>query len=45
MMKAADATPVSAQENLRLPTIQFDDQVDAVFQLELEQGDVDNGRQ
>ncbi len=34
MMKAADATPVSAQETYEQPTIQFDDQVDVVFQLE-----------
>ncbi|EKL1435351.1 oxidative stress defense protein [Enterobacter hormaechei] len=33
MMKA-DATPVSAQETYEQPTIQFDDQVDVVFQLE-----------
>jgi hypothetical protein len=33
MMKAADA-PVSAQETYEQPTIQFDDQVDVVFQLE-----------
>lgn len=38
MMKAADAAPVSAQETYEQPTIQFDDQVDVVFQLELEQG-------
>ncbi|MGS9235479.1 oxidative stress defense protein, partial [Salmonella enterica subsp. enterica serovar Infantis] len=34
MMKAADAAPVSAQETSEQPTIQFDDQVDVVFQLE-----------
>lgn len=34
MMKAADAAPVSAQETYEQPTIQFDDQVDVVFQLE-----------
>lgn len=34
MMKAADATQVSAQETYEQPTIQFDDQVDVVFQLE-----------
>ena len=33
MMKA-DAAPVSAQETYEQPTIQFDDQVDVVFQLE-----------
>lgn len=33
MMKA-DAAPVSAQESYEQPTIQFDDQVDVVFQLE-----------
>jgi Uncharacterized conserved protein, COG2968 len=33
MMKA-DAAPVSAQETYAQPTIQFDDQVDVVFQLE-----------
>ncbi len=38
MMKAADAAPVSAQETYEQPTIQFDDQVDVVFQLEPEQG-------
>ncbi len=38
MMKAADAAPVSAQETYEQPTIQFDDQVDVVFQLEHEQG-------
>ncbi|MDU6451969.1 MAG: oxidative stress defense protein [Enterobacter hormaechei] len=30
----ADAAPVSAQETYEQPTIQFDDQVDVVFQLE-----------
>ncbi|HCL5071803.1 TPA: oxidative stress defense protein [Salmonella enterica] len=34
MMKAAEAAPVSAQETYEQPTIQFDDQVDVVFQLE-----------
>ncbi len=38
MMKAADAAPVSAQETYEQPTIQFDDQVDVVFQLEHEPG-------
>ncbi|MCU6668623.1 oxidative stress defense protein [Enterobacteriaceae bacterium H4N4] len=33
MMKA-DAAPVSAQETYEQPTIQFDDQVDVVFQIE-----------
>lgn len=33
MMKA-DAAPVSAEETYEQPTIQFDDQVDVVFQLE-----------
>ncbi|ENO6476844.1 oxidative stress defense protein [Enterobacter hormaechei] len=33
MMKA-DVAPVSAQETYEQPTIQFDDQVDVVFQLE-----------
>jgi uncharacterized protein YggE len=37
MMKA-DAAPVSAQETYEQPTIQFDDQVDVVFQLEPAQG-------
>ena len=36
MMKA-DAAPVSAQETYEQPTIQFDDQVDVVFQLQPEQ--------
>lgn len=34
MMKAAEAAPVSTQETYEQPTIQFDDQVDVVFQLE-----------
>ncbi len=33
MMKAADAAPVSAQETHEQATIQFDDQVDVVFEL------------
>ncbi|MWL74632.1 oxidative stress defense protein, partial [Escherichia coli] len=37
MMKA-DSAPVSAQETYEQPTIQFDDQVDVVFQLEPAQG-------
>ncbi|MNY82077.1 oxidative stress defense protein [compost metagenome] len=37
MMKA-DAAPASAQETYEQPTIQFDDQVDVVFQLEPAQG-------
>ncbi len=38
MMKAEAAAPVSAQETYEQPTIQFDDQVDVVFQLEPVQG-------
>ncbi len=34
MMKAADAAPVSAQETYEQATIQFDDQVDVVFELQ-----------
>ena len=34
MMKAADAAPVSAQETYEQATIQFDDQVDVVFDLQ-----------
>lgn len=37
MMKA-EAAPVSAQDTYEQPTIQFDDQVDVVFQLEPAQG-------
>ena len=37
MMKADAAAPASAQETYEQPTIQFDDQVDVVFQLEPEQ--------
>jgi len=37
MMKA-DAAPVSAQETYEQPTIQFDDQVDVVFQLDPAEG-------
>ncbi|XTZ39112.1 oxidative stress defense protein [Salmonella enterica] len=38
MMKADAAAPTSAQETYEQPTIQFDDQVDVVFQLEPAQG-------
>ncbi|NDJ56450.1 oxidative stress defense protein [Enterobacteriaceae bacterium 4M9] len=34
MMKAADAAPVSAQETYDQQSIQFDDQVDVVFELQ-----------
>jgi len=37
MMKS-EAAPVSAQDTYEQPTIQFDDQVDVVFQLEPAQG-------
>lgn len=41
MMKA-EAAPVSAQDTYEQPTIQFDDQVDVVFQLEPAQGQQQN---
>jgi len=43
MMKA-EAAPVSAQDTYEQPTIQFDDQVDVVFQLEPAQGQQQNGQ-